>query len=113
MSFDVYPIPPTAPLSVPKNSSSGLISITTARVGPDNVAEPGTTVTNSPNTMFIRLVMLSGAGPDPTISLSANGATLTEITGDYFGPTPIPDGASIDAADGIKHPPDANNVYLI
>jgi len=117
MPFDIYPAPPTGPHNVLANSvSPAPILITTERVGPDDTAEAGTTVTNNPTTMFIRVVLLSPVVPpkanQPTIKLQANTGPETEIIGDYGGPTPIPDGVNIDAADGIIHPPDANNVYL-
>src|ERR1044071_483447 len=118
MAFDVYPIPPTNPLSVAATSTSALISIT-ERQGPDNTDDPDVAadvVTSHPNTMFIRLAM-HGPTPapaqQPTIILQANTGAETEITGGYSPPTPIPDGVAVDTADGIKHDPDANNVYLI
>jgi hypothetical protein len=116
MAFDIYPQPPTAPHHVAANSSSPALIAITQRAGPDNVAEAGTTVTNNPTTMFIRLAMLGPAPPpgnEPTIILKANTGAETEITGGYSPPTAIPDGVNIDAADGIKHPADANNVYLV
>ena len=115
MAFDIYPNP-LAPLKVPKNSSSSLIAIT-QRTGPDNVAEPGTTVTSHPTTMFIRVALLSplvDPTKPPTIILKANTGDETEITGGYAPPTTIPDnGATGDAADGIRHDPDANRIFLI
>ncbi len=121
MPFDVYPIPPNSPLNVGPGATSGLIPIT-QRIGPDDDPEPGTTVTNFPTTMFIRFAML-GAVPapaqQPTIILQASTVTTTgpetEITAVFPSLTPVFDdvGLTEDAGDGMKHSPDANNVYLV
>jgi hypothetical protein len=124
MPFDVYPIPQTAPLLVATGATSALIPIT-QRKGPDNVAEAGTTVSNFPDTMFIRVAMLPAGGlplpgpipaanKQPTIFLKANAGTATEITSVWPMLTPIFDADGItDVADAGKHLADANNVYLI
>jgi hypothetical protein len=115
MAFDVYPSPPNSPLNVGANSTSGLIPIA-QRIGPDNVSEPGANATGFPDTMFIRLAMLGpvpAPAQQPTIILKANTGAEVEITDVAPNVTPIFDGALVEVADGRKHTPDADNVYLI
>ena len=115
MAFDVYPSPPNSPLNVGAGTTSGLIPIT-QRIGPDNVSEPGANATGFPDTMFIRLAML-GAVPapaqQPTIILKANTGAEVEIIDVSPNVTPIFDGALVEVADGRKHSPDGDNVYLV
>jgi hypothetical protein len=110
MPFQVYPIPQTAPLSVPASGASLLIPISEL-VGLDPV-------TNL-NTMFIRVVKIGGncaptGPPHPTFRLKAN-------TGDAM-PVPtfpttqplynLPGGAGVEVADATMEI-EANDIYRI
>jgi hypothetical protein len=115
MPFDVYPSPPNTPLNVGAATTSGLIPIT-QRIGPDNVSEPGATATGFPDTMFIRLAMLGpipAPAQQPTIILKAGTGAEVEIIDVAPNVTPIFDGALAEVADGRKHSPDGDNVYLV